>query len=173
MNFFKKIILKTRDLIALLLLLIIYHGYEILCYITSNIFQYYLSVFLCAGALFFVSTSLVFLHDWFLSRFSWDALRLQYVNSLRQDDNIPSYHFMKRLTRFVLREGFWAIFVIGPLLLGPFITTVLLRQRKNWRTMLTYTLSGSLFNAVFWVGVMRGVGIFTWSYTSLLNKRLF
>ncbi|MEJ2070432.1 MAG: hypothetical protein P8X65_12750 [Syntrophobacterales bacterium] len=120
-----------------------------------------------------MSTSLVFLHDWFLSRFSWDALRLQYVNSLRQDDNIPSYHFMKRLTRFVLREGFWAIFVIGPLLLGPFITTVLLRQRKNWRTMLTYTLSGSLFNAVFWVGVMRGVGIFTWSYTSLLNKRLF
>ena len=172
MNFFKKIILKTRDLIALLLLLIIYHGYEVFCYVMSNIFQYYISVVLCASALFSVSTSLVFLHDWFLSRFSWDALRLQYVNSLRQEDDIPSYHFIKKLTRFILLKGFWAIFVIGPIILGPFITTVLLRQRKTWRTTLIYALSGSLFNALFWVGVMEGVGIFTWSYISLLNRRL-
>ena len=173
MNFLKKIILKTRDLIALLILLIIYHGYEVFCYIMSNIFQYYLSVVLCASTLFSVSTSLVFLHDWFLSRFDWDALRLQYINSLGQDDNIPSYHLMKQLTRFMLRKGFWAIFVLGPIILGPFITTVLLRQRKIWRTTLIYALSGSLFNALFWVGIMEGVGMLTWSYTSFLNRRLF
>lgn len=173
MSFFKKIILKTRDLMALLLLLIIYHAYEVFCYVTSNIFQYYLSVALCAGVIFLVSTSLICLHDWFLNHFSWDALKLQYINSLREDDHIPSYRLVKKLTRFVLRKGFWAVFVIGPIILGPFVTTVLLRQRKTWRITLTYALSGSILNALFWVGFMRGLGIFTWTYTSVLNKRLF
>ena len=172
MDILKKTILKTRDILALLVLLLTYHGYEVLCYITSNLFAYYQAVAICAGALFLVSFFLVYFHDWLLRHFSWDALKLQYINRLPEDDNTPSYHLLKKLTRLVLHEGFWAVAVIGPIILGPVVITLLLRRRKAWRTTLAYTLSGSLISALFWVGFMRGLGVFTWGYFSLLPQKI-
>ena len=173
MNIFKKIIFKTKDIIALLVLLISYHAFELFCYIISNMFQYFLAVIICTGWLFLVSLLLIYFHDWLLENYSWDALKLQYINRLREDDHIPAYRVGRRLTRFILRHGFWAVFVFGPIILGPFVITMLLRQRKTWRTMVSYALSGSIFSALFWVAFMQGLGMFTWRYVSIFADKLF
>jgi hypothetical protein len=169
MNPFHKVIVYSRDALAVIVLLVVYHGYEVLCYVTGNMFQYYLAVAISAGGLFLVSLGLIYLHDFFQAHFSWDALRLQYLNDLTENDDIPSYQVFRRLTRLVLREGFWAIFIIGPIILGPFIITLLLRKRKTWRINLLYAGSGALFSALFWVAFMRGLGVLTWNYLSNLG----
>jgi hypothetical protein len=172
MNFFPKVISYSRDGLAVLGLLLVYHGYELLCYVTGNMFHYYVAVGICAGVLFLISVGLIYLHDFFLKRFSWDALRLQYLNNLRQDDQLPSYQVLRRLTRLVLRNGFWAVFFLGPIILGPFIVTLLLRKRKTWCINLSYALSGAFLNALFWVAFMRGVRLFTWRYIAGLGGAL-
>jgi hypothetical protein len=172
MDFSKKIIFHSRDILAVILMLVCYHGYELLCYMVGNIFRYSVAVAICAGVLFVVSLGLIYLHDFCQRRFSWDALRLQYLNSLSEDDEIPAYQIFRRLTKVVLRKGFWAIFVLGPIILGPFITTMLLRKRKTWRTNVLYAGSGALLNALFWVAFMRGLGVFTWRYISTLEGYL-
>ena len=170
MTFFQKTIFYSRDVLALLVVLVFYHGYEVLCYITGNTFPYYVAVGISAGVLFLVSLWLIVLHDFFQARFSWDALKLQYLNNLTEINEIPSYQIFRRLTRLVLREGFWAILVLGPIILGPFITTVLLRKQKTWRINVLYAGSGALFSALFWVAFMRGLGVFTWGYLSNLGR---
>ena len=170
MNFFQKVILYSRDVLAVIVLLVFYHGYELLCYVTGNIFPYYLAVAICAGVLFVVSMGFIYLHDFFKERFDWDALKLQYINSLAEKDDIPSYQIFRRLTRLILRNGFWAVFFLGPLLLGPFIITVLLRRQKTWQVHVLYTLSGAILNALYWVALMRGLGLLTWGYMSNLVK---
>jgi hypothetical protein len=40
---------KTRDVLALICLLLIYHGVEALCYVISNLFPYYQAVPIYAG----------------------------------------------------------------------------------------------------------------------------
>jgi hypothetical protein len=169
MNFITNMVFKTRDVLALLVLLVVYHGYEVLCYFMSNRFIYTLAVAICAAALFLVSTGLVYLHDFFQARYGWDALKLQYLNSLREDEPIPPYRVFKRLTRLVLSEGFWAVFVVGPVILGPFVITMLLRQRKTWWANLLYVVCGALFSSLFWVAFMRGLGVFTWKYIGVLG----
>jgi hypothetical protein len=164
MNAWEKRVRKIRDLVALVVLLTIYHGYEVLCYFIGNLFEYYQAVGLFAVALFLGAAALIYLHDFFRRKYSWDALGLHYINSLRYDEAIPSYDLFKRLVRFVLRKGFWAIFVIGPILLGPFVITILLRRERTWKANLLFVLPGSVFNALFWVALMKGVGIFTWRY---------
>jgi hypothetical protein len=173
MKFFQKIILYSRDLLAVFVLLVFYHGYELLCYVTGNLFQYYIAVAICTGVLFLTSLGLVYLHDFFLAHFAWDALKLQYINQLTEVDHIPSYQIFRRLTGLVLREGFWAVLVVGPVILGPFITTLLLRKRQTWRINVLYTGSGAFFNALFWVALMRGIGVLTWGFISdLLGQTL-
>ena len=173
MNIFKKIISNIKDILALIVLLLAYHTYELLCYIISNMFPYFVAVAICAVELFLVSLLLIYLHDWFLQNYSWDALKLQFINALREEDNIPPYRLMKRLTRFILRHGFWAVFVFGPVILGPFVVTMLLRRRKTWETMVAYALSGSIFSALFWVAFMQGLGMFTWRYVSIFADKFF
>jgi hypothetical protein len=168
MTFFQKIIIYSRDVVALVVLLVFYHGYEVLCYITGNMFPYYVAVGISGSALFLVSMWLIALHDFFQEHFSWDALKLQYLNNLAKNRDIPSYQIFRRLTGFVLHKGFWAILVLGPIILGPFITTVLLRKQKTWRIDAAYAGSGALFSALFWVAFMRGLGLITWGYLSNL-----
>jgi hypothetical protein len=169
MDFLKKFILYSRDILAVIFLVVFYHGYELLCFMAGNIFHYHEAVAICAGVLFLVSLGLIYLHDFFKDRFAWDALRLQYLNSLSENEKILAYQIFRRLTRVILREGFWAVFVLGPIVLGPFITTVLLRKRKTWQVNVLYAGSGALFSALFWVAIMRGLGVFTWRYFSALE----
>jgi hypothetical protein len=169
MSFLQKVILYSRDALAVLVLVVVWHGYELLCYVAGNIFHYYVAVGICTGVLLIVSLGLIYLHDFFKERFAWDALKLQYINNLTEDDHIPSYQVFRRLTRLVLLKGFWAVFLLGPILLGPFIVTVLLRKRKIWWTSLVYALSGAFVNALFWVAFMRGIGVFTWGYIAKVS----
>ncbi len=166
-------ILRIRDVIALIVLLIIYHGYEVLCYIISNLYDYYQAVGLFAGAIFLGSLLLIYLHDFIKEKYDWDAMALQYVNSLRDDVSIPSYQIFKRLTRLVLQKGYWAIFLVGPVILGPFVITLLLRRHKTWIAHLFYAVSGSFFNALFWVAFMKGLGVFTWKYLAVFYLPIF
>jgi hypothetical protein len=171
-NFLGRVWLKIRDGLALIVLLLTYHANEAFAYVMGNMFAYHLAVVICAGSLSLVSLGLIYLHDYLQKRHSWDALKLQYLNSLSEEENIPPYRVLMRLTRLVLREGFWAIFIIGPIILGPFVITVVLRKRKTWRTNLVYAACGALFNALFWVAFMRGLGVFTWRYVTFLGGRL-
>jgi hypothetical protein len=172
MDFLRRIWRKIPDALALIVLLLAYHANEASCYLIGNIFPYYLAVVICGSALFLVTLGLVFLHDFFKDRFDWDALKLQYLNSLRKDENIPPYRVVRKMIRLVLREGFWAIFVFGSIILGPFVITVLLRQRRTWQTSLVYAACGALFNVMFWVAFMRGLGMLTWKYIEMLGGGL-
>lgn len=156
------------DILALLVLLLSYHANEASCFIIGNLYPYYQAVPLCASGLALVTLGLISLHDWFLNRYAWDALSLQYLNSLRDKDDIPSYRIFQRMTRMVLREGFYAVFIIGPIILGPVVITLLLRPRPTWKTNLVYAVSGSIFSALFWVAFMRGLGMLTWKYIATL-----
>jgi hypothetical protein len=155
---------KTRDGVALIVLLATYHGNEAFAYVVGNMFAYYQAVAIYVGGVSLVSLGLIYLHDYLQKRHSWDALKLQYLNSLSEEQDIPSYRIFRRLVRLVLREGFWAIFIFGPIILGPFVITVLLRKRKTWRINVVYAVCGAFFNALFWVAFMRGLGVFTWRY---------
>jgi cytochrome c biogenesis protein CcdA len=159
-----KIWQKTRDALALIVLLATYHGNEALAYVAGNMFPYYQAIAIYVGGVSLVSLGLIYLHDYLKKRHSWDALKLQYLNSLSEEKDIPSYRVFKKLVRLVLREGFWAIFIFGPIILGPFVITVLLRKRKTWRINVGYAVCGAFFNALFWVSFMRGLGVFTWRY---------
>jgi high-affinity Fe2+/Pb2+ permease len=162
--FIGRVWLKIRDGLALIVLLLTYHANEAFAYVMGNMFAYYLAVVIYASGVSLVSLGLIYLHDYLQKRHSWDALKLQYLNSLGKEKNIPPYRIFRRLVRLVLREGFWAIFIIGPILLGPFVITVLLRKHKTWRTNLVFAACGAFFNALFWVAFMRGLGVLTWSY---------
>jgi hypothetical protein len=155
---------KTRDVLALILLLLIYHGVEALCYVISNLFPYYQAVPIYASCLLVIALGLIGVHDYLRRRFHWDALSLHYVNSLSHDETIQPYQIYKRAIRFILRKGFWVIFLIGPVLLGPFVATILLRKRRNWTVNIAYTICGAFFNALFWVAFMAGLGAFTWQF---------
>jgi hypothetical protein len=164
---------KTRDGLALIVLLATYHGNEAFAYVVGNMFAYYQAVAIYAGVVSLVSLGLIYLHDYLQKRHSWDALKLQYLNSLGKEKDIPSYRVFRRLVRLILREGFWATFVFGPIILGPFVITVLLRKRQTWRINVVYAACGAFFNALFWVALMRGLGMLTWSYiTTHLGGKL-
>ncbi|HZE21849.1 MAG TPA: hypothetical protein VE082_07335, partial [Desulfobaccales bacterium] len=141
-----------------------YHGNELFAYVVGNMFVYYQAVAIFTGGLSLTSLALVYLHDFLQKRFSWDALKLQYINSLADEEDIPPYRVFNRLVRLILQEGFWVIFIFGPVVLGPFVITVMLRRRKTWRTNVVYAVCGSFFNALFWVAFMRGLGVLTWRY---------
>jgi hypothetical protein len=164
MSTFNDLWRKLREVLALAFLFLIYHVYEALCYILSNLHAYYVAAPMFAAALFLGSMGLIVLHDFLKNRFGWDALALQYINSLREDQSMPPYDLGKRLARFVLQKGFWAIFVFGPIILGPFIITLLLRHHKSWKVHVIYAACGSLFNALFWVAFMKALGVLTWPY---------
>ncbi len=162
---------KTREGLALIVLLATYHGNEALAYVVGNIFAYYQAIAIYTGGVSLVSLGLIYLHDFLQERYAWDALKLQYINSLAKEKDIPSYRVFKRLVRLVLQEGFWVIFIFGPIILGPFVITVMLRKRKTWRTNVLYAACGAFFNALFWVAFMRGLGVFTWRYIGFLGGK--
>jgi hypothetical protein len=170
MNLIKKIIIYSRDALALIVLLLFYHLYELMCYVLGNMFHYYTAVAIGTGVLFLVSTAFIYLHDFFQDHFSWDALKLQYINNLAKNDHIPPHQIFRRATRRVLLEGFWVIFLIGPIILGPFVIAILLRKQKTLQVNLLYTFTGALINSLFWVALMRGVGVLTWGYIEELRK---
>jgi hypothetical protein len=159
---------RIPDVLALLVLLVSYHANEASCFIVGNLYPYYQAVPLCAAAMALLSLGLIAVHDWFLRRYAWDALSLQYLNSLQDAEDIPSYRLFQRMTRMVLREGFYVVFVLGPIILGPIVITLLLRPRRTWKTNLAYAVCGSIFSALFWVAFMRGLGMFTWKYIAAL-----
>jgi hypothetical protein len=165
----RKVWRKTREGLALIVLLATYHGNEAFAYVVGNMFAYYEAIAIYIGGVSLVSLGLIYLHDYLQQRFSWDALKLQYLNSLAKEKDIPSYRVFKRLVRLVLQEGFWVIFIFGPIILGPFVITMMLRQRKTWRTNVVYAVCGTFFNALFWVAFMRGLGLFTWRYIASLG----
>lgn len=147
-----------------MVLLVIFHVFEGFCYFISNLYPYYHAVPLYGSAAFLVSLGIVYLHDFLRARYGWDALGLQYLNSLRDADDVALYQIFTRWTQIILRRGFWVVFVLGPVFLGPPVTTLMLRPNKKWRTNFLYTFGETSFNSLAWVALMKAVGVFTWNF---------
>ncbi len=157
-RFLGKLIWKMRDWLALMCLLLVYYVYAELCYLIVGHVGYLKSVILFGTLLFGGVMGLIYLHDYLKARYDWDAMKLQYLNSLRMDPEveIEPHRVYLRAMRFVLQKGYWAILLIGPLLLGPFLVTLLLRKQKTWLTNAAYTLFGALYNAFITVALAKG-----------------
>jgi hypothetical protein len=166
-KFWRNLILKIRNVLALGCLLLIYYGYAELCYLISDKFRYFQAVTLFGISLFLGVMGLIYLHEYLGARYDWDAMKLNYLRSLREDaaEELPPHRVYLRATRFVLQKGYWAILFIGPLLLGPFLVTVLLRKHKTWQSNVGYTFFGALYNALFSVALAKGVVALVWRFS--------
>ena len=124
--------------------------------------------------LFVLSVLLVFIHEIVYKRFSWDILGLKQLNELKNIDNLPKHKIFKRFIGWVLYKGYWAIYLIGPGTVGPFIVAILLRKEEKWRENMIYIIPGTLMSTIIWVSVWTGVGAFTWKqYVIPLYNNIF
>ncbi|MBF0555894.1 MAG: hypothetical protein HQK96_15320 [Nitrospirae bacterium] len=113
--------------------------------------------------LFTLSLIFVYLHGFLEKKYSWDMLGLQQLNELKYDNKIPNHRIFKRLLKQMMLKGYWWIYFIGALIVGPPIVTILLRREKSLSQNLLYIIPGTLLSVVFWVSIWTGVGIVTWN----------
>jgi hypothetical protein len=166
----RKFLRKLREAAAVAFLVVFSYSFSLLSYFFAKKLDYLRSVALFGASLFLGVIILVYLHDYLRGRFDWDMLKLEYLNSLRKDEEeeeIAAHNVYMRLTRFIMRKGYWAILLLGPLFLGPFLVTVLLRKQKTWRHNASYTLFGAFYNAFFAVASAKGAVALVWKYLYL------
>jgi hypothetical protein len=160
---FQKWCRKARDGLAALFIFAAYHWYDGLCYFVSNTFSFIEAVFVMSLVLFLASLAFVYLHEFMARKYSWDMLGLERLKELGRDVGIPRHRIFKKLLKRVLSGGYWAIYLLGPLTIGPPIVAILLRKKKNLKQNLSFIIPGTLLSAVFWVSVWTGVGALTWN----------
>ncbi|MGO9532715.1 MAG: hypothetical protein ACLPT6_07835 [Desulfobaccales bacterium] len=153
---------KVKNAIVLVVLAGLYYGFSAVYYAISNMFKYHQALAIMSLILFSTSVILVYLHDYAEKMYSWDILGLAYLNNLRTDDHIYKYQLFKRLFRWTLRKGFWTIYVIGPIIIGPYVVAIILRKDKSCKSNLSYIIPGTLLSVLFWVTTMKGIGTLTW-----------
>jgi hypothetical protein len=153
---------KVRDGFVAILMIVAYHCYDGICYAVSNLLGYFQAILIMSALLLFLSVVFVYLHEFLFVTYSWDMLGLQHLNDLKYEMQIPQHRIFKRLLKKVMIGGYWWIYFVGPLIIGPHVVTILLRRGNKLSQNLTYIIPGTLLSAVFWVSMWAGVGFLTW-----------
>lgn len=163
---------KARNGIVTVLLFLGYLWYDGVCYVISNRYGYLRALGIMSIFLFALSVLLVFVHELANKYFSWDILGLQHINELRNNNQLPKHKLFKRFMRWVMTNGYWTIYLVGPWTVGPFIVALLLRKEEKWKENMLYIIPGTLISVIFWVTVWTGVGVLTWKQfvVPLYNK---
>lgn len=138
------------------------HLYDGLCYAMSSLYSYPKALAIMFVILFLISLILVASHRLAESRLGWDVLGLRDLGSLKNRQDIPGHRIFRRLVAWTLRRDRCGIFLVGSILLGPPVVTVLLGDERNRRRDISLIASGTLVSVAFWVTVWSGVGLFTW-----------
>lgn len=136
------------------------HWYDAFCGYISNEFSYLSALLIMFVFLFSISVLLVFGHAFFEKKFKWDLMGLREFNADQQRD-YPWWRVFKQLKKWMTknrRTTFW----VGNVLVGPPITTVLLRKQDNRKENFKYIASGTIISVFFWVSSWAGIGMFTW-----------
>jgi len=138
------------------------HLYDGLCYAVSSLYSYPKALAIMFIILLLISLILVALHRFAESRLGWDVLGLQRLGSLKNCQDIPAHRIFRRLVAWTLRRGRCGVFLVGSILLGPPVVTVLLSDERSRRRAIPILVGGTLVSVAFWVTVWSGVGFFTW-----------
>ncbi len=139
-----------------------YYFQDILSYFISNTFPYLCSIILIAIFTFIYSFFLLLFHDKIYYKYEWDILNLETLNCIKKNEVIPYYQLNYKIIRWVLRRGYWGIYILGSIFLGAFVVALLLREKNTWQENMFFILPGSLLFALFWTNIMLGIGFFTW-----------
>ena len=155
---------KARNAIVLVILFPLYHLYDGLCYIVANAFGFINGSVIMFAILFPISVGVVYLHAFCKKKYGWDMLAIGKVNELmNREIEIPRHKIFKRFMAWLFQKGgFLAIYLVVPIIFGPFISAIILRKNSGLRQNLLYIIPGSLLSAVFWVSLYVGIGFFTW-----------
>lgn len=153
---------KGKNAIVVIVYFILVHLYDGLCYAVSNALGFLRAFAVMSILLFVVSVLIVLLHETVGRKYSWDICELEHLNKLKHEEMIPRYKFFKRLLRWTMRKGYYAIYFIIPCVIGPFVSAIILRKDNSWRQNLTYIIPGTLMSVTAWVTIWTGVGALTW-----------
>jgi len=155
---------KIRNLIVLSILFPVYHLYDGLCYIVANTFGFFKGTAIMFAILFLVSVGAVYLHSFCERKYDWDMLSMGKINNfINRENRITRHKIFKRFIAWILQKGgFWAVYLVVPIIFGPFVSTIILRKKNNLLQNLAYIIPGAVLSALFWVSVWTGVGLFTW-----------
>ena len=148
------------------------HWYDGFCYTVSNAFNIPTALFLVFSFLSGLSAVLISAHQLVERKWNWDLMGLEEFKTQGKEP-IPSWRIFKRFKCWMKqnrKKTFW----IGPIIIGPPIVTILVRENKTWPCNLKYILSGAFLSTAFWVPLWTGVGWLTWEqYVLPLWRRLF
>ena len=155
---------KGRDVIVLAILFPFYHLYDGLCYVVANAFGFFNGLMVMFAILFPISVGVVYLHAFCKKKYGWDMLSIGKVNELmNREIEIPRHKIFKRFIAWTFQKGgFIAIYLIVPIIFGPFISAIILRKKNNLLQNLAYIIPGTILSVVFWVSVWTGAGFLTW-----------
>lgn len=157
--------ISIKNLAAVIIYFAGAHIFDALYVFTSKEFSYFTAMGIMFLVLAGVSAVLVSSHGRVKAKNGWDALGLDHLNQLRDENDIPPSKVGKRFKRWCMRRRL-TIFVFGSCLIGPPVVTILLRKPGSLPDSIFYILSGTLISVVTWVTVWKGF----WSVWALYIK---
>lgn len=134
--------------------------YDVGTYWVSNSFEYFSAVIFISLFLVVLSIGFILLHGFCSRKYNWDVFGLGHLCDLANGTEPEG--ISDRIAAWTISKGRNWINIIGPCTLGPFIVALLLRKRPGWKESAPYVIFGSIFSAMVWVALWKGLGIFTW-----------
>ncbi len=160
-KYLNKIFTNTGNIVVGAVLFVGYHAYDGVGLFVSSKYDSLRAILIMFCILFVLASALVYSHEFFKRKYAWDILELEELGNLKKQKG-DKINFLKKITKKILEKGYWYIYFIGPILIGPHVVAIMLRKEKGLFENWLFILPGSILSAVFWVLFWKGFIFVFW-----------